>query len=203
MTTPLASRSIRLGKRPAKSLFFMWAKKDLRRLKPVKTALDLACGAMYFRPFLPARRYIGVDVLQERLDAGRQRHPDVETICGKIEDLTPGVTADIVICFETFGINSWFDNTATMHCVEKMIRATNKGGTALLNLGPAAARWHEPVVDRFRKSFAAVAVKRYGRWSFETNPLVSYALAWLMRLVPKLRTDGSSPRIYIRAEHRR
>jgi SAM-dependent methyltransferase len=200
---PFLHQPIRIGRRPAKSLFLIWAKGDLRRLKPSGTALDLACGTMFFRSYLPAEHYIGVDVLQERLDRGRQRHPDARAICGKIEDLPPDIAADIVICFETIGINSWFDASATMRCIDKLIGATRTGGTALVNLGPYAANWHEPALNRLRESFASVDVKPYGRWNFQTHFTISFALATLMRIFPGLRTAKKTPWLYVKCGQKR
>lgn len=199
----LIQQPIRIGRRPAKSLFLIWAKRDLRRLKPSKTALDLACGTMFFRSYLPVENYIGVDVLQERLDQGRKRHPDARAICEKIEDLPPDIAADIVICFETIGINSWFDASATMLCIDKLICATHPGGTALVNLGPYAAKWHEPALNRLRESFASVKVKRYGRWNFQTHFTISFVLATLMRIFPGLRTIKGAPWLYVKCEQKR
>jgi len=131
----------------------MWAKRDLRRLEPVESALDLARGTMFFRRFLPADRYTGVDVLKERLDQGRLRHPDAQTICGKIEDLPSTITADIVICFETFGINAWFDNTATTRCVGKLIDATNKGRHGPFEHWPGCGSLARPSHQSFQRIF--------------------------------------------------
>lgn len=191
---------MRIGKRPSKSLYLIWAKNDLRRLKPAKASLDLACGTMYFRRFLPTEQYIGVDVLQERLDKGLSQYPDSKAICGKIEDLSSAIKADIVLCFETIGINSWFDVQATRCCIDKIINATNKDGIVLLNLGFKVADLHAAIIERFNNSFKSVEYRYYGRWHFQTNPILSFFLGHVMNLIPPLRTCPSSPWVYIKAE---
>ena len=191
---------MRIGKRPSKSLYLKWAKNDLRRLKPARISLDLACGTMYFRQFLPTEEYIGVDVLQDRLDKGLSRYPDAKAICGKIEDLSSAIKADIVLCFETIGINSWFDLQATRRCIEKIISATRKDGMVLLNLGYRVADLQAAIIERFNRDFSSVEYKYYGRWHFQTNPIFSFLLGQLMDWIPPLRTCRTSPWVYVKAQ---
>ena len=65
-------RSHRIGSTSAKTLLWMWIKKDLSKKKG-ETGVDLAGGSMLNKRFFKTNKYICVDINQIDLDIGKKK----------------------------------------------------------------------------------------------------------------------------------
>jgi hypothetical protein len=112
-------------KNPSKQLLFLLVDGFLRKRKtsPYETALDLACGTMYFAPLVHARNYIGVDIDLERLREGKAEHPHAIIVQSKIEELPPNLSGDVVMCLQCVGVNKHFDNRNALDVTDHILAA--------------------------------------------------------------------------------
>jgi hypothetical protein len=189
------------SRRPAKQLLFWWLEHELKRSVGAEVGLDVACGFMQFRPLFRSARYIGVEIDLERLQVGLGKYPGVTGIHSSIEELDPALQGDFVICIQTIGANKLFNSENTVLCVEKLVRATKQGGTLLVTIGPASAKYIEEIEKILRNAFRHVKIKSYGAFNRRLPSMISKIIALMMAYVPFLRRT-SEPRYYFSCQGR-
>jgi hypothetical protein len=180
-------------KNPAKQLLFLLVDAFLRKgkSKDYDTAVDLACGAMYFGGLISAKHYVGVDLDLERLEQGKAEHPHARIIHSKIEDLPPDLSGDLVLCLQCVGVNKHFDSRQALEVTDKILAATRPRGDLVFNVGPGVFASFREIDNRVRQSFADFRRYDYGRFNGTVlknrkGLVLSMLLAQLMRAFPRL-----------------
>jgi hypothetical protein len=166
------------------------------------TCLDVACGEMEAASWVPCRTYIGLDLDGERLKKGLASGPGREAIHSRIEDMEPTLRADLVLCFETIGVNQHAPTDHSVAYVEQLVRATAPRGMLIFNLGAKAAHFagevHKAVVAGFEKTH----VHHYGRFkSARWRPVTPLLVAMMMRWPKMAAGRGRGGRLFV-AERR-
>jgi hypothetical protein len=153
---------------------------------------------MYYAGVIRARRYIGVDLDQEKLRAGKAEHPNATAILGKVEELAPDVSGDIVLCLQCIGVNKHFENRQALQFVQRIIKATRPGGALVFNLGPKVAAHLDEIDKVVRGQFASCRRFDYGRFHKPEGHLWALPLARLMRAAPNFAKSSAFPaQLYI------
>jgi SAM-dependent methyltransferase len=108
--------------------------------------LDIGCGSGYFlHRFLEygARECHGVDLMEERIAAGRQRYPTLELRVGSATELPyPDGTFDLVTQFTC--LSSILDDDVRLTVAGEMRRAARGGWILSVDMGPQRARESNP-----------------------------------------------------------
>lgn len=121
------------------------------------TVLDIGCGEMPFRRFLPTQvRYRGVDV-PAAADFGMRSHPDVTSFDGVTLPIADG-SIDHILCTEVLEHASQPEAL-----VAEMARVLRSGGTLVLTV-PFSARVHHAPHDyhRFTRYRLEALFARFG-----------------------------------------
>jgi SAM-dependent methyltransferase len=144
--------------------------------------VDVACGEMQAANWVNCRRYIGVDLDGERLKRGVAAGPGREAIHARIEDMAPDIRGNLVLCFETIGVNKHAPVDRSLAYVERLVGATLPDGTLIFNLGSKGAGWSAPVREALDRAFGRVSVVRYGRFiSARWRPITGLLVAMMER----------------------
>lgn len=181
---------------PHRQLVFWLFDDFVLRHGEVGSALDLGCGTLALAPLIKAKRYIAVDLDKRRLERGAaKRAPHAELHACAIEDIAPSVKADLVFCLQCIGTSRYFDPSATIACVTRMIEATNPGGALFFTIGFKSLSWQDDAEEKVRQAFERVQVFNYGRFRHAPrSKLLALGLAAMMRKYPKLARSGTLPR---------
>lgn len=189
----------RISKLPSKTLLWIWAERDMRRLSTDKEiGLDAACGRMNNRHLFLTKKYVGLDRSEELIKEGLEKYPDAIPILSNLEDID-NLKADICLCVQTIGFNVHFDTEHTIEVVDKLVSAVKPKGQLVFNIGSrqTEARIVEPQIDQILSGkFRKVKKLPYGAFSFKTNKYISLFLAYLMNFLPLFRTVGGHKLLY-------
>jgi len=180
----------RVSLRPAKSLLWLWLSRDMRYSKGKSTGIDAGCGPMGNRPLFRSDHYVGIDTDAASLQAGHTRHPEATTVLSAIEDATH-IHGDFVVCVQVIRINREFDVANDRLAIRALVGMCNLGGCLIVNLGSlgSSLKELESFVDGIvYKQFMQVEKRRYGAFSTKMPKMASLLLAYLMLVVPPLRT---------------
>ncbi|MDH5297906.1 MAG: hypothetical protein OEV91_02705 [Desulfobulbaceae bacterium] len=187
--------SLRIYRHASNQLMMLWLRRDLQLLAGRDTAVDAGCGRFINRPSFKARRYVGVDNVQENIEYGRRLYPDATGHVGSI--LTPlPEQGDVVVCTLVLN-NKRFPHDRTLEGVGNLIGAVRPGGDLLFTMGQVNAPFEAAVDALLAPCFARVEKRVYGRFNISTY--LSYPLAWLMDAFPALRTDPKNRMLYYHA----
>ena len=129
--------SFRIAKSIRKTLLWIYVKKDLLKIEG-KLGIDLAGGAMKTRRFMRQERYVCVDIDQKKLDEGKKKYPEAKVINNKIQDylmLNNNERPDLLVCLQTFGSNSFFENDQVFETIKLMNYNLKPGGSMVFNIG--------------------------------------------------------------------
>jgi hypothetical protein len=127
----------RIGLISSKTLLWLYVKRDLPKLKG-KLGIDLAGGGMKTKRFFSTKKYISVDIDQKKLDDGKKEHPDAIAVNDKIQIYMQNQyneKPDVLVCLQTFGINTLFDHDETLDVAKMMHNFLKPGGSMILNAG--------------------------------------------------------------------
>lgn len=189
---------IRRSSRPSKQLLFLMLSKDMKSSQSYNIGLDLACGKMYNRGMFKTKKYIGIDIDEERIRKGLRKFPSATGLVYPLEDLPSTLEGDFVVCVQTIGINNYFDVKNTMNVINKIVESVNQNGVLIFNVGPKALELYERKIDELLvQSFSGVKKTEYGRWTNETNKHLSLLLGVLMYIIPLLRKGKTRFAYYI------
>lgn len=172
-----------------------WMQRDLRHRR-AEVAIDLGAGAMRNRPYIPAKRYVAVDIDPVRIEEGKTRFPDAEGYVGRIEDFDYPGGADIVLCIQVL-LNKHFDPAATVPAINKGIALTRPGGCFLFTIGPRNAPAENEIDKIVQRNFASVEKVPFGRLDF-ISPYAAAPIGYLGSLVRSIwePADPASRRVY-------
>jgi len=180
----------RVSLRPAKSLLWLWLSRDMRHSKGKATGIDAGCGPMGNRPLFRTDHYVGIDTDAVRLRAGHTRYPETTTVLSAIEDATH-IHGDFVVCVQVINTTAGFDTANECLAIRSLVEMCNLGGCLVVNLGSRGSSLKELesfVDDIVYKQFMQVEKRRYGAFSTQMPRMASWLLAYLMLVVPPLRT---------------
>lgn len=180
---------VRNSLRPSKHFLWHLFSRDIEHSQGFEIGLDLACGKMGNRHLFKTNEYIGVDIDESRLNEGVSKYPEAQAISSSLENLPVQVKGDFVVCLQTIGFNTLFDDAQTLRCVENITRSVRAGGTLIFNVGYGALQEFEKTIDTIVNcSFEAHHKTIYGRFSNPCSSFyVSSLLASCMRMCPPLR----------------
>jgi len=127
-----------------------------------------------------------------------EKYPEAEGEVRPIEKMNNNDRGDFVVCLQTIGINTKFNNENIISCVKKIVKATNCEGMLTFNVGPKAKDHFECIDELLRDSFSKVDVLNYGALNKKMPKCISYLLARVMYKYPSLAKTSSNPcRLYI------
>lgn len=185
-----------ISSRPAKQFLYNNLREIFKDTEGREVGLDIACGKMNFRPQFHTKRYIGVDLDEERIKYGIKRFPDnTEGRVCKIEDMEVDLQGDFVACIQAIGTNHRFNTENTMTCVNKLVAATREGGVLVFNTGEECIGCDHDIKALLSQSFEDVRTIYYGAFNIKTFRPISFILAYFMEFLPFLRTIGKKKRI--------
>ena len=189
----------RLSKKPAKQLLYLFLWRDLRLTRGLEVGIDAGCGDMQNKPWFASRRYLGVDIDADRLAAAQARHPDAETHCSALEEVS-GIEGDFVLCVQVMS-NRFFAVEKTVAASRALVAMVRPGGTLVFNISKRAFAFEAEIDALLAASFADVHKARYGALS-ALETILSPLLAGLMYLIPVLRRGAGYQKIYYRCRGR-
>lgn len=172
------------SKRPSKQLLWFWMHDLFKESAGFVAGLDVACGNMGKRRHFRTRHYIGVDLDADRISRGLSVNRDAEGHVSSIEALPESIHGDFVVCLQTIGINSHFQSAHTPLCVNKLVDATNAGGTLVFNIGFDAELYREELAKKLSAAFLHIEQRRYGALSKALPRSLTYPLACAMYYAP-------------------
>ena len=191
--------SHRIGSTSAKTLLWIWVKKDLSNIKG-ETGVDLAGGAMINKGFFKTKKYICVDINQKKLDTGKRINHDATPINSKIQDFLQEAQQkklDVLLCVQTMGANKFFEHDEIIKVVTLMYNSLKTGGSMIFNVGKEVGNLDLDEIDNrlsllLGGKFKYINNQFYG-FLHQANqrPIprpVLFCLAYLMNMLPPLRT---------------
>ena len=199
-------KSHRIGVTTSKTLLWLHVKKDLPKIKG-ELGIDLAGGSMMTKRFFSTDRYISVDIDQEKLDEGKKNNPNAEAINCKIQDfmkIYQKERPELLVCFQTFGINNIFQHEETQEVVKMMTNFLKPGGSMIFNAGEFSLNLD--VLDKeltpfLNRNFKKVDKKFYGAWISNINKNIpgpyQLILAYIMFMFPFLNRIFNIKQRYI------
>jgi hypothetical protein len=193
---------MRQSRRASKQLLWMWVEELMRESQGFKSGLDIACGYMKNKPMFKTENYFGLDADEERIETGQATTGGRGIVC-KIEDIPPDIKGDFVVCLETIGINTRFDEGNAVIAYEKCVHATNRGGSLLVNVGPRARDYFGAIEKIASDSFVEVEIREYGRASEKRHRTIANLLSKLYLLFPFLAKSKTTPHLLIYCKNRR
>jgi hypothetical protein len=198
-------KSHRIGLTTSKTLLWLYVKKDLPKIKG-KLGIDLAGGSMRTKRFFSTEKYISVDIDQNKLDDGKKNNADAEAINCKIQDFMKSYKQykpELLVCLQTFGINTIFQHEETIDVVKMMYNFLKKGGSMIFNAGEYSLDLYtleKELTPFLKKKFKKVDKKFYGDWiSHKKNIYGPYQLflAYIIYLFPFLNRIFSFKQKYV------
>ena len=187
---------IRIGVNSNKTLLFLWLKKDLSKIYG-EIGIDLAGGSMLNKKFFKTKKYICVDLNQEKLDKGLLLNKDAIAINSKIEDYMKNVNQkkpNLIVCVQTMGINTKFNHEKTLEVIKMMFKFLDNRGCLIFNLGNNVnLKSIEDELKIFLKDkFKIIKVRPYGAFNNTSKKpphhYLRFLMAFLMDVFPPLRT---------------
>ena len=130
-------RSHRIGSTSAKTLLWIWVKKDLSKIKG-DTGADLAGGTMSNKKFFKTNKYICVDIDKGKLEKGKNNNLDAIAVNSKIQDFlkeNQQINLDVLLCVQAMGTNRFFEHDEVLKVVSSMHNSLRKGGSMIFNVG--------------------------------------------------------------------
>lgn len=191
----------RQSRRPSKQLLWIWVEELMKNSQGFKRGLDIACGYMKNKPMFRTEEYFGMDADAERIQTGQTTTGGRGIVC-KIEDMPPDVKGDFVVCLETIGINTHFDSEKATFAFDTCVKATNPGGSLLVNVGPLARQHFSTIREIASANFKNVRVLEYGRASEKHPGIVADLLARLFYVAPFLAKSDKTPYLLIYSTNR-
>ncbi len=192
-------RSHRIGSTSAKTLLWIWIKKDLSKVKG-DTGVDLAGGSMLNKRFFKTNNYICVDIDKDKLNIGKKNNLDAIAIHSKIQDFLQDrqqINLDILLCAQTMGANKFFEHDEILKVVMSMYKSLKIGGSMIFNVGKEVGNldlneMENKLSTMLKGKFKHIDMQFYGflHQSFQLplpRPII-FILAYLMNLLPPLRT---------------
>ena len=138
------------------------------------------------------------------IDFARDVYPDAEVLLMFMEEIDPKVVrGDLVMCIQTIGVNSHFEVANTLPNITLLSDCTRDGGTLMFDIGPVVLDQEAEITELLENRFEKVSVREYGSFDTGINVLVSGPLAFLMDLIPPLRTITKNDRRFYVCEGRR
>lgn len=192
-------RSHRIGSTSAKTLLWIWVKKDLSKIKG-DTGADLAGGTMSNKKFFKTNKYICVDIDKGKLEKGKNNNLDAIAVNSKIQDFlkeNQQINLDVLLCVQAMGTNRFFEHDEVLKVVSSMHNSLRKGGSMIFNVGKQLGKLDIITMENelslmLRGKFKRIDSKFYG---FLLQPFqrpilrpVLLILAYLMNIFPPLRT---------------
>ena len=185
---------LRFSKRPPKQLLYLLLTRDMKLSRGREIGVDVGCGLMQNRRLFRTKRYIAIDLDEERLAKGQAKYPEAETLTARMEDVR-NVVGDLVLCVQTF-VNHHFPVENTYLAAEALVRMTRTGGTLIFNMSKRNLGYEDAVDSLLQRDFDSVTKVTYGAlagWNFgPLSPLVAFA----MYLLPRLRHGREYARVY-------
>ena len=126
----------RIGVTISKTLLFLWLKKDLRSIEG-NIGIDLAGGSMMNKKFFKTKKYICVDLDNQKLKKGSDNFPDAIPINDKIENFMKTYNQekpDLLVCIQTMGINKKFNHDHTLIIIKMIYDLLKPGGSMVFNM---------------------------------------------------------------------
>jgi len=174
----------RLTTKATKQYLFLLLQRDGRLSRQYDVGLDLGCNRMQNRPVFATRRYVGVDLDQAALEAGKRKYPEAETIHCSIDDHDKYPAGDFVVCVQVFSKHYSFDKAvpALIGVCDKV----KKGGTLLINFGKKNMGELDAIRAVLRERFKTVDEVAYGisQKNSYLAPVVA-TLVYVLRLKPR------------------
>jgi len=186
----------RIGVTISKTLLFLWLKKDLRSIKG-NVGIDLAGGSMMNKKFFKTKKYICVDLDNQKLKRGSDNFPDAIPINDKIENFMKNYNQekpDLLVCVQTMGINTKFNHDHTLIIIKMIYDLLKPGGSMVFNIGALGVNL--PSIEKelnnfFKLKFKSIKIYSYGfmnKTIDKPNSYLFFFLASLMSIFPPLRT---------------
>jgi len=192
-------RSHRIGSTSAKTLLWIWVKKDLSKTQG-DTGADLAGGTMLNKRFFKTKKYICVDIDQKKLDIGKSANLDAVIINSKIQNFLQEdqkKKLDVLLCVQTMGANKFFEHDEIIEVVTSMYNSLKTGGSMIFNVGKEVGNLDLDLMENklsllLKGKFKYIDNQFYGFLHRSHNkslprPIV-FCLAYLMNMLPPLRT---------------
>jgi len=167
----MIGKRFRVSPKPAKTLLWIWVKKDLASMKG-KIGVDLASGSMLNKPFFVTKNYIAVDVNKVKLDEGLVKYPDATVFNTTINDYLnnpKNESPDVLVCLQTMGTNQFFEHDETFSTIENMYRALRPGGGMIVNIGDFGVDlidMERRLSELLHSKFASVRLRAYGAFDY-------------------------------------
>jgi hypothetical protein len=197
--------SHRIGVTTSKTLLWLYVKKDLPKIRG-KLGVDLAGGNMGTKRFFSTKKYISVDINQNKLDEGKKNNPDAVAINSKIQDYMKNYQEEkpeLLVCLQTFGINTIFQNEETLDVVKMMYNFLKPGGSMIFNAGEFSLnlnKFEQELTPYLKSKFKKVDRKFYGAWILYNKSISGpYKLifAYIMYIFPFLTKIFSIKQKYV------
>ena len=189
-------KSHRIGTSVGKTLLWIWIRRDLPKIIG-DLGIDLAGGSMGNKRFFVTKKYMSVDIDQNKLDLGNSKFSDALVKNCDIESFlnTEGINPDVLVCVQTMGTNERFQHDRTEKIIMQMYHFLKPGGSMLFNIGSNIQDFEKlkyKLSSYFNGKFESVDAYFYGALH-ETkknslNPIFRLFLAYLMNFIPPLRT---------------
>tara|TARA_B100000900_G_scaffold90825_1_gene74145 strand:- start:777 stop:1433 length:657 start_codon:yes stop_codon:yes gene_type:complete len=187
---------IRIGVNGNKTLLFLWLKKDLSKIYD-EIGVDLAGGSMLNRKFFKTKKYICVDINQDKLNEGLLLNKDATAVNSKIENFMSNVNQkkpNLIVCVQTMGVNTNFNHEKTLEVIKMMFKFLENDGCLIFNLGNKVNLKiiEEDLKIFFKNKFQTIEIRPYGAFKVTSKKPYHFSLrfliAFLMDIFPPLRT---------------
>lgn len=191
----------RFSKHPPKQLLYLLLFHDMKASRDREIGIDVGCGLMQNRPLFRTRRYLAIDLDEDRLVRGRARYPEAETMAMRMEDVRD-VSGDLVLCVQTF-VNYQFPVENTRPAAEALVRMTRRDGTLIFNISKRNLGYEREIDALLADAFESVTKVTYGALAGRNLGPLSPLAAYAMYLLPGLRHGREYTKVYYRCEGRR
>lgn len=186
----------RFSKRPSKQLVWFFVHQDMKKSRGKITGIDMGCGEMLNYNLFETKKYIGVDLDNERLILGKKKYPQAAAVYSTIEDCE-NVHGDFVLCIQVFN-NIYFQKDRIMFALDKLTSMLNKNGSMIFNIGKDVVKYENEIDAYLKSNFKKIKKKQYGApfSNNQYNSRLSLVIAVAMYFLPFIRKIGGHDYVY-------
>ncbi len=188
--------NFRKSKRPSKQLLWQIICNYLLKQK-YSSCIDVASSNFFLYKYIKSDAYAALDIDDDAINFIRKNFSNIKTYHTSIEDFETSLKWQLVLCLQTIGINSHYENDNTLANIDKLILLTQSKGELIFNIGPEAINYKYKIEEKLKNKFSNFKKIEYGTFSSNRNILISIFLAYLMYYLPILRKINKNYCLYI------
>lgn len=188
--------NFRKSKRPSKQFLWQIICNYLLKRK-YSSCIDVASSNFILYKYIKSKTYAALDIDSDAINFLQKNFSNIKTFHTSIEDFKTSLKWELVLCLQTIGINSHYQNSNTLDNIDKLILLTQSKGELIFNIGPESINYKNKIEEKLKNQFYNINKIEYGAFSSNRNIFISIFLAYLMYYIPILRKINKNYCLFI------